>query len=120
MLHEDITAKILEAWFEVANELGPGFIESVYENALLLALRQKGMTARSQVPISVSFRGETVGEFVGDIVVAGKILLELKAAKALTPEHQAQVINYLKATGLEVGLLVNFGRPKLEYRRLHG
>jgi len=120
VLYEDITAEILEACFEVANELGPGFMESVYENALLLALRQKGMTAKSQVPISVSFRGETVGEFVGDIVVAGKVLLELKAAKALTPEHQAQVINYLKATGLEVGLLVNFGRPRLEYRRLHG
>jgi len=119
MLHEDITATVLEACFEVANELGPGFMESVYENALLLALRQKGLGARSQVPISVSFRGESVGEFVGDIVVEGKVLLELKAAKALATEHQAQVINYLKATGLEVGLLVNFGRPRLEYRRLH-
>jgi len=119
MLYEELTGKILKACFEVINELGAGFVESVYEKALLTALRQKGIAAESQVPVAVCFRGEVVGQFLADIIVENKIILELKAVKALAPEHQAQVINYLKATGIEVGLLVNFGKPKLEYRRLH-
>jgi len=120
LLHEDLTERILKACFEVSNELGAGFLESVYEKALLIALRQQSLNAESQVPVSVKFRGETVGDFFADILVEGKVLVELKAVKALAPEHFAQVINDLKATGLEVGLLVNFGNPKLEYRRLHG
>jgi GxxExxY protein len=119
MLYGEITESILGACFEVMNELGAGFIESVYEKALLIALRDRGLSAQSQVPLSVIFRGEKVGEFFADILVEGKVIIELKAAKALAPEHQAQLINYLKATGLEVGLLVNFGPTKLEYRRLN-
>lgn len=119
MLYQDLTGKILEACFEVINELGSGFLESVYENALLIALNQKGLTAKSQEPLSVRFRGEVVGKFYVDILVEGKVIVELKAVKAIAPEHQAQLINYLKATDIEVGLLVNFGNPKLEYRRLH-
>ncbi len=119
MLHEQITAGILEACFEVVNELGAGFVESVYEKALLRALRDKGLKAESQVPVEVFFRGEAVGTFHTDILVEQKVVVELKAVAALAPHHQAQVINYLKATGIEVGLLVNFGRPKLEYKRLH-
>lgn len=120
MLYEDLSEKILAACFEVMNELGAGFLESVYEKALLIALRDKQLDAESQVPLSVMFRNEKVGEFYADILVEDKILLELKAARTIAPEHQAQLINYLKATGLEVGLLVNFGPTKLEYRRLHG
>lgn len=117
MLHEELSHKILRACFEVSNELGIGFLESVYEKALLIALRQKGLNADSQISLAVKFREIVVGEFFVDILVEKKILLELKAATALTKEHQAQIINYLKATGVEVGMLINFGNPKLEYRR---
>ena len=119
MLYEELTGKILESCFEVTRELGAGFLESVYEKALLVALRQKGLDAKSQVSLSVKFRGEIVGEFYADLLVEGKVIIELKAVRALAPEHQAQLIDYLKATGIEVGLLVNFGNSKLEYRRLH-
>ena len=119
LLYEQLTSKVLAACFEVSRELGAGFIESVYENALLIALRQNGVAADAQVPLKVTFRDEIVGDFYADILVEDKIIIELKAAKALAPEHQAQLINYLKATGIEVGLLINFGKPKLEYRRLH-
>ena len=119
MLHEDLTAKALEACFEVAKELGAGFLESVYEKALVVALRQKGLNAKEQFPLAVKFRGQVVGEFFADILLEDKVIIELKAARALTVEHQAQVINYLNATGIEVGLLVNFGNPRLEYKRLH-
>jgi GxxExxY protein len=119
MLHEDLTGKALEACFEVAKELGAGFLESVYEKALVVALRQKGLSAKEQVPLAVKFRGHVVGEFFADILLEDKVIIELKAARALTTEHQAQIINYLNATGIEVGLLVNFGNPRLEYKRLH-
>ncbi|HXU37574.1 MAG TPA: GxxExxY protein [Blastocatellia bacterium] len=119
MLHEELTGKILEASFEVMRELGAGFLEGVYQNALLIALRQKSIKAEARVGLLVRFRGEVVGEYYADLFVEGKVIVELKAVKALAPEHLAQVINYLKATGIEVGLLINFGRPKLEYRRLH-
>jgi len=117
MLYQEITGKILEACFEVSNELGIGYLESVYEKALLVALRHKGLKAEPQVPLKVKFRGEVVGEFFVDVLVEGKILIELKAANGLTKENYAQTINYLKATGIEVGLLINFGNPKIEYRR---
>jgi len=119
MLYRDITSRILEACFEVINELGAGFVESVYQKALLIALREKGLKVGAQVPLKAMFRDQCVGDFVADLLVADKIVVELKAVKALAPEHQAQTINYLKATGLDVALLVNFGRPKLEYKRLH-
>lgn len=119
LIHEELTRTILAACFEVINELGSGFLESVYEKALLIALQQKGLAAIVQVPLAVIFRGQTVGMFYADILVEDVIIIEIKAVKALLPEHQAQLINYLKATGKEIGLLVNFGNPKLEYRRLH-
>jgi GxxExxY protein len=112
-----ITQAIIGCAFEVSNELGAGFLESVYERSLILALRQKGLSAVSQHPIRVMFRGEAVGDFYADILVEGKVIVELKAVKEIAPEHQAQIINYLNATGIEVGLLINFGNPKLEYRR---
>lgn len=115
--HEEITKAVIGCAFEVVNELGVGFVESVYENALLLALRQKGLVVTAQYPIKVFFRGERVGDFYADLLVEHKVIIELKAVKALAPEHQAQIINYLNATGIEVGLLINFGNPKLEYKR---
>jgi len=118
-LHKELTEKLIEASLEVMKELGSGFLESVYEKALLIILRQKGITVRSQVPLKVSFRGEVVGEFFADILADEKVIVELKAVKVLMPEHQAQLINYLKATGIDVGLLINFGTPKLEVRRVH-
>ncbi len=115
--HSEITEAVIGCAFEVIKELGPGFLESVYEKALLVALHQKGLSAVAQHPLKVSFRGENVGEFFADILVERKVLLELKVVKALTPEHQAQLINYLHASGIEVGLLINFGNPRLEIKR---
>jgi len=117
--YDELTEKILGAAFEVSNELGCGFLESVYEKALLVALKDLDLTTEAQKPLKVSFRSHVVGDFVADIVVEHKVLLELKAVKALAPEHIAQVLNYLKATGLEVGLLINFGNSRLEYRRFN-
>ena len=115
--HEQITRSVIGCAFEVINELGSGFLESVYEKALLLALRQKGLSAMSQRLVKVMFRGECVGDFYADLLVEERVIVELKAVKAIAPEHQAQIINYLNATAIEVGLLINFGNPKLEYKR---
>ena len=117
MKHEEITKTIIGCAFEVINELGAGFLESVYEKALLLALRKKGLSVFAQYPVKVLFRGECVGDFYADIFVEDKVIVELKAVQAIAPEHQAQTINYLNATGIGVGLLINFGNPKLEYKR---
>jgi GxxExxY protein len=113
----DLSGKVIGAAFEVINELGAGFLETVYEKALWIALQQSGLKVERQCPIQVNFRGSVVGDFYADLLVEDRILVELKAVKALAPEHQAQVINYLKATGISVGLLINFGTPRLEYRR---
>jgi GxxExxY protein len=113
MLHADLTNQILAACFEVSNELGAGFLESVYQNALLVVLKTKGLAVEREYPLSVSFRNQIVGQFIADILVERLIIVELKAVTALTDVHKAQVINYLKATGIDVGLLVNFGNPKL-------
>ncbi len=118
MKHQDITECIIGCAFEVMNELGTGFLESVYEKALLISLKEKGLQPISQHPIKVIFHNQCVGEFFADILVNQKVIVELKTVKSIAPEHMAQVINYLKATGIEVGLLINFGNPKLEYKRL--
>ena len=115
--HEEITKIVIGCAFAVINELGAGFLESVYEKALLLTLRQQGLSAIAQHPVKVMFRNECVGDFFADIFVEGKVIVELKTVKAIAPEHQAQIINYLNATRIEVGLLINFGTPKLEYKR---
>lgn len=115
--HGKITRIVIGCAFDVINELGTGFLESVYEKALLLAIRQKGLTAYAQQPIHVMFRGENVGDFFADIFVEEKVIVELKAVKTLLPDHEAQVINYLNATGIEVGLLINFGVPRIEIKR---
>ena len=116
-IHDDITQSIIGCAFEVINELGSGFLESVYENAMVLALSESGLRVQSQVPIPVMFRGKRVGDFYADLLVDGKVIVELKAVRSVVPEHQAQIINYLNATGVEVGLLINFGNSKLEVKR---
>ena len=116
-LHSDLTRKIIGCAFEVSNELGSGFLESVYEAALKMALTDSGIAVETQKPIAVAFRGRTVGTFYADLFVEEQVIVELKAAKAIAPEHQAQIINYLNATGAQVGSLINFGNPKLELKR---
>ena len=119
MLHQDLTSSVIEAAIEVSKELGHGFLESVYERSLQVALLQKGVSVQLQVPLTVTFRGVTVGNFFADMIVNGSVLVELKAVSRILGEHNAQVINYLRATGIDVGLLLNFGTPRVEYHRLH-
>jgi GxxExxY protein len=119
MKYEEITEKIIGCAFDVINELGSGFLESVYEKALSIVLAEKGFLVKRQHPITVMFREQSVDDFFADLLVEEKVIIELKAVKAILPEHQAQIINYLKATGVEVGLLINLGNQKLEYRRFY-
>ena len=117
MLYEDSTRAILRCAFDVSNELGAGFLESVYEKAMVVALSDVGIRVQAQAPIEVNFRGRPVGDFYADLLVDGRVIVELKALPNLSPQNEAQIINYLKATGIQVGLLINFGTPKLQYRR---
>jgi GxxExxY protein len=117
MKHQELTQKIIGCAFEVINELGAGFLESVYDSAMMVALSSKGISAPPQHPIKVFFRGQCVGEFFADLFVEGTVIVELKAVESIAPEHRAQIINYLIATGIDVGLLINFGNPKLDYKR---
>src|SRR5215212_920475 len=112
-----LTQKIIGVFYEVYNELGTGFLESVYQKSLTLALTSEGLTVCSRVDIPVWFRGHQVGKFEGDLLVENCVLLELKAVRALDSSHQAQLLNYLRATDVEVGLLLNFG-PKPEFKRV--
>ncbi len=113
----ELTAKILDAAFTVHNSLGAGFLEKVYVNALALELRAKGLACEQEAPLQVRYREAIVGDYLADIVVERRVVLELKACSALDPVHEAQIMNYLRASNLRVGLLMNFGRPKLQYRR---
>ena len=115
--HRELTDLIIGTFYEVYNELGFGFLESVYEKALLIALRTKGFKVEKQVPIPVVFRGISIGNFEADLIVENIVILELKAVRLLDEVHKAQLLNYLRATEIEVGLLLNFGqRP--EFKRL--
>jgi len=113
----ELTYKINGAIFEVNKILGAGFMEKVYENALLVEFRNMRMKAKAQVPIDVNYKGELVGEYFADIVVEDKVILELKAVESLQKIHEAQLLNYLRATKYKVGLLVNFTHPKAEIKR---
>ncbi|HET9165908.1 MAG TPA: GxxExxY protein [Candidatus Angelobacter sp.] len=104
-------------YYDVYNELGFGFLESVYRNALRLALLEKGLTIEEEVTVSVFFRGQNVGDFRADLVVNGVLLLELKTAERIVPAHEAQLLNYLRSTSLELRLILNFG-PRPQVRRL--
>ena len=110
-----LTDRIIGVFYEVYNELGHGFLESVYHKSLVVALNEAGLKVQSQVDIPVWFRGHQVGRFVGDLLVEECVLLELKAARTLDPSHKAQLLNYLRATEIEIGLLLNFGvKPELK------
>jgi GxxExxY protein len=115
--HSELTDAIIAVFYEVYNELGYGFLESVYRNSLRLALLEKGLSVEQEVPVAVFFRGKNVGDFRADLVVNGTILLELKTAERIVPAHESQVLNYLRSTSLELGLILNFG-PKPQVRRL--
>jgi len=115
--HEDMTGTILRCAFRVQNTLGCGFLEKVYENAMTVALEQEGLQATQQVPFRVHFDEVLVGNYVADIVVERAVLVEIKATEDNPPIYVAQVLNYLKASELPVGLLLNFGSPRLWYRR---
>lgn len=101
----------------VHNELGFGFLEKVYENAMMISLIEQNIIAEQQVPVKVNFRNYIVGEFIADIFVDHKVILELKSTDELHDAHRSQILNYLKATGIRVGLLINFGKEKLQYER---
>jgi GxxExxY protein len=115
---DELTYKINGAIFEVNRVLGAGFLEKVYENALVLELKNQGLKAESQIPIPVSYKGEVVGEYFADILVEDKVIIELKAVDKIQKIYEAQLLNYLKATGMKIGLLVNFKHPKAEIKRL--
>jgi len=108
-LYNDITSEVINAFYEVYNELGSGFLEKVYQNALFNELRLRGILCQKEYPIAVYYKGTRVGDYYADIIIEDKIILELKAVKAILPEHMAQLTNYLRATDAEVGLLLNFG-----------
>jgi len=113
-----LTEKVIACAFTVSNTLGCGFLEKVYENALAHELRKAGMGVRQQYPIRVTYDGVIVGDYAADLLVEERVLIELKAVRALDNVHLAQCLNYLKATSLRICLLMNFGRPRIEVRRI--
>ncbi|SRR5579885_2293930 len=118
ILYKDISYKIIGLAMEVHSKLGYGFLEKVYENALMLLFRREGIQAKQQAPIKVYFDGEAIGEYFADILVEDKIILELKALDKIIDVHRAQTLNYLKATGLRLAIILNFGKKRFEYERL--
>ena len=116
LLYKELTNKIINCFYTVYNTLGYGFLEKVYENSLLIELHKQGLIAEKQIPIKVFYNEGVVGEYFADIIVERIIILELKAAQCLIEEHELQLLNYLKATNIEVGLLLNFGK-KPEFKR---
>ncbi len=116
----DLTSTIIKCVYAVSNTLGAGFLEKVYENALMIELQQNGIDVENQKSMSVTYRGQIVGEYYADIVAENTVVLELKACNSLTPEHSAQLINYLKAGSPKQGLLINFGSAKPEFKKLFG
>ncbi len=108
--HSELTEQIIKAYYKVYNKLGYGFLEKVYENAMKIELRNAGLNVLAQQPISVYYENEEVGSYFADLLIDDKVIVELKAAEELCEEHEAQLLNYLKATEAEVGLLMNFGK----------
>ena len=112
-----LSERIIGCAMEVHRRLGPGYLESVYEKALVIELMVQGISCRSQVALPVSYRDQPVGDFIADVVVADTVILELKACYLLHARHETQLVNYLVATGLDVGLLINFGSNSLQFKR---
>jgi GxxExxY protein len=112
----ELTEAIIGCAYRVHNALGPGFLEKVYENALFIEIKETGLAAKQQEPVPVYYRGRLVGDFVADLVVEGRVIVEVKAIRALASEHEVQLVNYLQATGIDDGLLINFG-PSAQVKR---
>ena len=119
MLHEETTGSIIEAFYKVYNRLGYGFLEKVYEKALFIELEERGLEPKRQYPIKVFYGSDCVGEYYADMLVANIVIVELKATQTISINHEVQLINYLKATELEVGLLLNFGRKPEFCRKIY-
>lgn len=117
IVEKDLVYAINACVFEVYRQLGHGFLEKVYENALVREFQAREIAVEAQVPFSVRYKGAIVGEYFADLVVAGRVIVEVKAIERLHPAHEAQILNYLKATGKKVGLLVNFNHPKATIKR---
>jgi len=118
--HKELSKKIIAAAFAVHKELGYGFVEKVYKNALAIELQENGIKCAIEVPLKVFYHEKTVGDYYADMVVEDKIIVEVKAVSDLEPIHEVQLVNYLKATGLNVGLLINFGQSVKVKRRIFG
>lgn len=118
MLYPELSKTIIDAVFAVNRSLGSGLLEAPYHNALYYELKARGAVVKYNVGYVVSHRGQTVGEYYADLVVAGKVIIEVKAVCALTPVHEAQLINYLRISGLRLGFLINFGGCKATWKRL--
>lgn len=119
MVNDEITEKIIACAFTVMNTLGAGFLEKVYENSMVIELEKNGFNVKQQVPIHVFYDKKIVGDYIADLVVNDSIIIELKVVDEINPVHKAQVINYLKATNYTKGLLINFGKAKVEVKRLY-
>ena len=117
ILHKELSYKIIGLAMEVYNKLGYGFLEKVYENALMILFQREGIQAEQQVPIKVYFEGKIIGDYVADILVENKIILEIKSVENIIDLHRAQVLNYLTATGFHLAIILNFGKEKLEFER---
>ena len=118
IVYKDLSYKIIELTLKVHNELGCGFLEKVYENALMILLDREGIPAKQQASANVYFQNKVVGQYFADILVDNKLILELKTVDAISNIHKAQILNYLRATGIKLGLILNFAKPRLEYKRL--
>jgi GxxExxY protein len=119
LLHRELSEKILGCCFDIMNELGVGFLESVYKNALLIALSEKGFKVEVEKRFEVILRERKIGIYIADLIVDGKVIIELKCCESLCGEHQAQLINYLKVSNILIGLLINLRKKMVEYKRVH-
>ena len=118
MLFEEVTEKIIAAAYKVYNKMGFGYLEKVYERCMLIELKKDiDLDVKYQCPVKVEYDGEDVGDFIADYVINDQIIVELKSVRTLVPAHEVQLVNYLRATGIEIGLLINFGQEKVDIRR---
>ncbi len=118
LIHKEITSQIIASSYEVGNILGAGFLEKVYENALKVELELRNLKVETQQQVIIYYKGKEIGLYQTDLTVEGKVIVEIKCVESIALIHKAQTINYLKATGLEVGLIINFGNPKVEFERI--
>ncbi|MBC7951999.1 MAG: GxxExxY protein [Rhodospirillaceae bacterium] len=117
-VEDEISNRIIGCAFEVSNVLGHGFLEAVYRKALLQEFRIQGLEAAEEVRLPISYKGDEIGVYVADIIVGGRVIVELKTVEALIPAHTGQVLNYLRASNSRLGMLLNFGKPRLEFKRV--